>query len=217
LQADPAPPPSDRRALAGIRVVELGRVLAAPFCGQLLGDAGADVIKVEIPGEGDESRSYGPPFVNGQSYYFLSLNRNKRSITLNLKHERARATLDTLLSTADVFVHNLLPSAAERLGLDAATLCGRYPRLVYCAISGFGAIGPERDRPALDMMAQAESGIMSLTGEPNGPPMRAGVPLADLATAMLAAYGITLALFQRQHTGRGQQVGTSLLGCVFNR
>ncbi len=198
-------------ALSGVRVVELGRVLAAPFCGQLLGDAGADVIKVEIPGDGDESRSYGPPFLNGQSYYFLSLNRNKRSITLNLKHDGARAILERLLSSADVFLHNLLPGPAERLALDYPTLHARYPRLVYCAISGFGDAPPERDRPALDMMAQAESGIMSLTGQPDGPPMRAGVPVADLATAMLAAYGISLALLQRVQTGRGQEVATSLL------
>ncbi len=211
LQVDPAGTPPGTTALSGIRVIELGRVLAAPFCGQLLGDAGADVVKVEIPGDGDESRSYGPPFVNGLSYYFLSLNRNKRGITLNLKHQRARAILASLLDTADVFVHNLLPGPAERLGLGYEQLRSHYPRLVYCAISGFGATGPERDRPALDMMAQAESGIMSLTGEPNGRPMRAGVPIADLATAMLAAYGITLALFQRERTGRGQEVRTSLL------
>jgi crotonobetainyl-CoA:carnitine CoA-transferase CaiB-like acyl-CoA transferase len=201
-------PPS---ALSGIRVIELGRVLAAPFCGQLLGDAGADVIKIEIPGEGDESRSYGPPFIDGQSYYFLSLNRNKRSLTLNLKHASASELLHSLLATADVFLHNSLPGPIERLGFDYDTVQRINPRIVYCAISGFGQVGPERDRPALDMMAQAESGIMSLTGEPSGAPMRAGVPIADLATGMLAAYGISLALLQRQQTGHGQMVDTSLL------
>jgi formyl-CoA transferase/CoA:oxalate CoA-transferase len=198
-------------ALGSIRVIELGRVLAAPYCGQLLGDAGADVIKIEIPGEGDESRTYGPPFVDGQSYYFLSLNRNKRSVTLNLKHAAARDLLLTLISTADVFLHNSLPSTTERFGLNYDTVQQVNPRIIYCAISGFGQAGPDRDRPGLDMMAQAESGIMNLTGEPNGPPMRAGVPIADLAAGMLAAYGISLALLQRQRTGRGQMVDTSLL------
>jgi crotonobetainyl-CoA:carnitine CoA-transferase CaiB-like acyl-CoA transferase len=202
---------SGGRPLHGIRVVELGRVLAAPFCAQMLGDAGADVIKVETPDGGDESRAYGPPFVEGQSYYFLSLNRNKRSITLNLKHERAKEALRALLRTADVFVHNVLPGPMERLGFSYEQVRPLSPRLIYCAISGFGQTGPARDRPALDMMAQALSGIMSLTGEPNGSPVRAGVPIADLATGITAAYGIMLALFQREHTGEGQRVDTSLL------
>ena len=200
-----------RQALAGVQVVELGRVLAAPFCAQMLGDAGAEVIKIEAPGAGDESRAYGPPFVEGQSYYFLSLNRNKRSITLNLKQESAKHVLRSLLQRADVFVHNVLPGPIERLGFAYEQVRTLNPRLVYCAISGFGQTGPERDRPALDMMAQALSGIMSLTGEADGPPVRAGVPIADLATGITAAYGIMLALFQRERTGEGQQVDTSLI------
>lgn len=197
--------------LSGIRVVELGRVLAAPFCGQLLGDAGADVVKIEIPEGGDEARTYGPPFIEGQSYYFLSLNRNKRSVTLNLKHEAARELMRSLLVTADVFLHNSLPGPIERLGLGYELVRRLNPQLIYCAISGFGQVGPDRDRPALDMMAQAESGIMSLTGAPSGAPIRAGVPIADLSTGLAAAYGIALALLQRQQTGHGQMVDASLL------
>lgn len=197
--------------LHGVRVLELGRVLAAPFCAQMLGDAGADVIKIEIPNTGDESRAYGPPFVEGQSYYFLSLNRNKRSITLNLKHEGARNVLRRLIQSADVFVHNSLPGPMERLGFSYEQVRPLNPRLVYCAISGFGQTGPQRDTPSLDMMAQALSGIMSLTGQPDGAPMRAGLPIADLSTGMVAAYAIMLALFQRQQTGEGQMVSTSLI------
>lgn len=200
-----------RQALSGVRVIEFGRVLAAPFCAQMLGDAGAEVIKIEAPNAGDESRAYGPPFVEGQSYYFLSLNRNKRSLTLNLRQESAKRVLRSLLRTADVFVHNVLPGPIGRLGFSHDEVRSLNPRLIYCAISGFGQTGPQRDRPALDMMAQALSGIMSLTGEPDGPPVRSGVPIADLATGITAAYGIMLALFQRTQTGEGQQVDTSLI------
>lgn len=198
-------------ALEGVRVLELGRVLAAPFCGQMLGDLGAEVIKVEVPGTGDESRAYGPPFVNGESFYFLSLNRNKESVTLNLKHARAREILARLIERSDVFVHNSVPGPMARLGFSYEDVRVINPRIIYCAISGFGQSGPERDRPALDMMAQALSGLMYLTGPADGPPLRSGAAVSDIAAGMFAAYAIVAALFHRQRTGEGQMVDTSLI------
>ncbi len=198
-------------ALDGIRVLELGRVLAAPFCGQMLGDLGAEVIKIEVPGTGDESRAYGPPFVNGESFYFLALNRNKDSVTLNLKHERARDILRRLVERSDVFVHNSVPGPMARLGFAYEDVRPLNPRIIYCAISGFGQSGPERDRPALDMMAQALSGIMYLTGSAESPPLRSGAAIADVTAGMFAAYAIVAALFHRQRTGEGQMVDTSLI------
>jgi len=198
-------------ALEGVRVLELGRVLAAPFCGQMLGDLGAEVIKVEVPGTGDESRAYGPPFVNGESFYFLSLNRNKESVTLNLKHARAREILGRLIERSDVFVHNSVPGPMARLGVSYEDVRVINPRIIYCAISGFGQSGPERDRPALDMMAQALSGLMYLTGPADGPPLRSGAAISDIAAGMFAAYAIVAALFHRQRTGEGQMVDTSLI------
>ncbi len=197
--------------LEGIRVLELGRVLAAPFCGQMLGDLGADVIKVEMANVGDESRAYGPPFVDGQSFYFLSLNRNKESITLNLKDERGKDILRKLIARSDVFVHNSVPGPMERLGFAYDEVRKINPRIIYCAISGFGQSGPDRDKPSLDMMAQALSGIMSLTGDPDGAPMRSGAAISDISAGMFAAYAIVAALYHRDRTGEGQMVDTSLL------
>ena len=197
--------------LEGIRVLELGRVLAAPFCAQMLGDLGADVVKVEMPNVGDESRAYGPPFVDGQSFYFLSLNRNKESITLNLKDERGKDILRRLIGRSDVFVHNSVPGPMERLGFGYEEVRRINPRIIYCAISGFGQVGPDRDKPSLDMMAQALSGIMYLTGEPDGAPMRAGAAISDISAGMFAAYAIVAALYHRDRTGEGQMVDTSLL------
>lgn len=198
-------------ALAGIRVLELGRVLAAPFCGQMLGDLGAEVVKIEVPGTGDESRAYGPPFVNGESFYFLSLNRNKDSVTLNLKHERARDILRRLVERSDVFVHNSMPGPMERLGFSYPDVRAVNPRIIYCAISGFGQSGPERDRPALDMMAQALSGLMYLSGAAESPPVRSGAAVSDVTAGMFAAYAIVAALYHRERTGEGQMVDTSLI------
>jgi crotonobetainyl-CoA:carnitine CoA-transferase CaiB-like acyl-CoA transferase len=199
------------QALEGIRVLELGRVLAAPFCGQMLGDLGAEVIKVEVPGSGDESRAYGPPFVDGQSFYFLSLNRNKESVTLNLKDDRAKDVLRRLIARADVFLHNSLPGPMERLGFSYEEVRKVNPRIVYAAISAFGQSGPDRDRPSLDMMAQALSGLMFLTGEPEGAPMRSGAAVSDITAGMFAAYAIVAALLHRERTGEGQMVDTSLI------
>jgi crotonobetainyl-CoA:carnitine CoA-transferase CaiB-like acyl-CoA transferase len=197
--------------LEGIRVLELGRVLAAPFCGQMLGDLGADVIKIEMAGVGDESRAYGPPFVDGQSFYFLSLNRNKESVTLNLKDERGKDILRKLIARADVFVHNSVPGPMERLGFSYDAVRKINPRIIYCGISGYGQSGPDRDKPSLDMMAQALSGIMFLTGEPDGAPMRSGAAISDISAGMFAAYAIVAALYHRDRTGEGQMVDTSLL------
>ncbi len=198
-------------ALEGIRVLELGRVLAAPFCGQMLGDLGAEVIKIEVPGTGDESRAYGPPFLNGESFYYLSLNRNKDSVTLNLKHERARDILRRLIERSDVFVHNSMPGPMERLGFSYGDVRAVNPRIVYCAISGFGQSGPERDRPALDMMAQALSGLMYLSGAAESPPVRSGAAVSDVTAGMFAAYAIVAALYHRERTGESQMVDTSLI------
>ncbi len=198
-------------ALEGIRVLELGRVLAAPFCGQMLGDLGAEVIKIEVPGTGDESRAYGPPFINGESFYYLSLNRNKDSVTLNLKHERARDILRSLVERSDVFVHNSMPGPMERLGFSYPEVRAINPRIVYGAISGFGQSGPERDRPALDMMAQALSGLMYLSGAAESPPVRSGAAVSDVTAGMFAAYAIVAALYHRERTGEGQMVDTSLI------
>jgi len=200
-----------RQALEGIRVLELGRVLAAPFCGQMLGDLGAEVIKIEVPGSGDESRAYGPPFVEGESSYFLSLNRNKDSVTLNLKDERAKDVLRRLIERSDVFLHNSLPGPMERLGFSYEDVRKANPRIIYCAISSFGQSGPDRDRPSLDMMAQALSGLMFLTGEGDSAPMRCGAAVSDIAAGMFAAYAIVAALLHRERSGEGQMVDTSLI------
>ncbi|MGB6838372.1 MAG: CoA transferase, partial [Dehalococcoidia bacterium] len=197
--------------LEGYRVLELGRVLAAPFCAQMLGDLGAEVIKIEMPETGDESRAYGPPFIEGQSFYFLSLNRNKESVTLNLKHERAKEILRELIRRFDVFVHNSVPEPMERLGFSYEDVRRVNPKIVYCAISGFGQSGPDRDKPCLDMMAQALSGLMFLTGEPEGSPMRSGAAVSDIAAGMFGAYGIVAALLHRERSGEGQMVDISLL------
>jgi crotonobetainyl-CoA:carnitine CoA-transferase CaiB-like acyl-CoA transferase len=196
--------------LSGIRVVETSQIIAAPYCGQMLGDMGAEVIKVEVPEGGDVSRSYGPQRLGEHSYYFAAFNRNKESVTLNLKHPAAAEVMRGLLRQSDVFLHNSLAASIERLGFGYEQVRALNPRLVYCAISGYGRVGPERDTAALDMAAQAASGIMALTGEPEGPPMRAGVPIADLVAGMFAAFGILAALRQRDRTGEGQLVDTSL-------
>lgn len=192
-------------------VVDLTRALAGPYCTMMLADLGARVIKVENPDGGDDTRGWGPPFVGGESAYFLSINRNKESLTLNLKDPRGRALLWRLLERADVLVENFRPGTMERLGFDYETVHARMPRLVYCSISGFGQTGPYRDRPAYDLIVQGMGGIMGITGEPDGPPMRVGVAVADICAGMFAAYGILAALRVRDRTGQGQWVDTSML------
>ena len=200
--------------LDGIRVVDLSRVVSGPFCTMSLADMGADVIKIEEPGRGDESRAFGPPFLGGESPYFLSINRNKRSCTVNLKCDDGRAILQRLVAQADVLVENFRPGAMARLGLDYAALAPRHPRLVYCSISGFGDSGPDAARPGYDLIVQGESGLMDLTGEADGPPTRIGTSIADLTTGLMAAQGILLALYARQTTARGQQVRVAMLDTV---
>ena len=202
------------RPLEGFTVLDLTRVLSGPYCTMHLADMGARVIKIEQPGRGDDTRGFGPPFLQGESTYFLSVNRNKESVTLDFKHSEGRALLDRLIAQSDVVVENFRPGALAKLGLDYATLADRHPRLIYCSISGFGQTGPRSTEAGYDAMIQAEGGLMSLTGDGDGPPYRLGVAIADLVSGILAANGITLALLARERIGRGQQVDISLLDSV---
>ena len=200
--------------LDGIRVIDLSRVVSGPLCTMNLADMGADVVKIEEPGRGDESRAFGPPFLGGEPPYYLSVNRNKRSCTVNLKRDAGKAILWRLLDTADVVVQNFRPGAMARLGLDYDAVAARHPRLIYCSISGFGDSGPDAVRPGYDLVVQGESGLMDLTGEADGPPTRIGTSIADLTAGVMAAQGITLALYARQTTGRGQHVKIAMLDAV---
>ncbi|MCI0547848.1 MAG: CoA transferase [Candidatus Rokubacteria bacterium] len=196
--------------LAGIRVIDLTRVLAGPFCAMILGDMGAEVIKIEEPGKGDDTRGW-PPFAGGEATYFLAVNRNKQSLTLNLKAPEGRDILRRLIAKADVVVENFRPGTMERLGVGFEALRAGNPRLVYCSISGFGESGPEAHRPGYDLIVQGESGVMDLTGFPDGPPVKVGNSIADLVAGLSAAQGITLALLARTRTGRGQKVEIGML------
>jgi crotonobetainyl-CoA:carnitine CoA-transferase CaiB-like acyl-CoA transferase len=197
--------------LGGIRVIEVTEALAGPYCAMMLGDFGADVIKVERPGAGDQSRTWGPPFIGTESAYFLATNRNKRSITLNYDHPEGADILHRLLAEADVFISNQ-PSLAslERRGIDPATLRAKHPRLIYCAISGYGLTGHRAGQPGYDILAQAEAGVMSFTGEPGGPPVRFPIAIADMTTGMYAAMGILAALYARERTGLGDYLDMAL-------
>ncbi len=199
------------KALSGIRVLDLTRALAGPYCTLMLGDYGADVIKIEIPGRGDDTRHWGPPFVNGESAYFLSINRNKRSLTLNLKEPAGREVFMKLASDADVVVENFTPGVVDRLGIDYESVRGVNSKIVYASISGFGQTGPYRKKPAYDQMMQGLGGIMSLTGEPDGEPQKMGIALTDIGAGMLAAYAVMVALFHRERTGEGQYIDVSML------
>ena len=202
---------TDDAPLAGLTVLDFTRVLSGPYCTMLLADMGARVIKLEQPGRGDDTRAWGPPFVNGESAYFLSINRNKESLTLDLKSAAARPVLDSLLARADVLVENFRPGTMERLGLSYESLAERYPRLVYCSISGFGQTGPRSAEPGYDAVIQGEAGLMSITGDAAGPPFRLGVAIADIVSGMFAAQGIAMALLARVRTGRGQRVDIGML------
>jgi crotonobetainyl-CoA:carnitine CoA-transferase CaiB-like acyl-CoA transferase len=197
--------------LDGITVVDLTRVLSGPYCTMMLGDMGARVIKIEQPGRGDDTRAWGPPFVGGESAYFLSINRNKESLTLDLKQPGARRVLDALLDRADVLVENFRPGTMERLGLSYDEVAARWPRLVYCSISGFGQTGPRREEPGYDAVVQAEGGLMSVTGASDGPAFRLGVAISDIVSGMFAAHGVAFALLAREKTGRGQRVDIGML------
>jgi crotonobetainyl-CoA:carnitine CoA-transferase CaiB-like acyl-CoA transferase len=196
-------------SLQGVMVLDLSRVLAGPYCGMMLGDMGADVLKIEEPEGGDESRTW-PPFVAGEASGYLSMNRNKRNMTLNLKTPEAQNILRRLVERADVLIENFRTGTMESFGLGSDILQAINPRLIYCAVSVFGRSGPYKDKAGYEALMQAFSGVMSITGEPAGPPVRCGVSFLDLSTGMMAAYGVMTALFHRERTGIGQKIEVSL-------
>ena len=197
-------------ALEEIRVLDLTSYLAGPYCSMIMADLGAEVVKVEQPGTGDGSRQWGPPFIEGESAYYLSVNRNKKSITLNLKPDKGRGILHKMALSFDVLIENYRPGVVDRLGIDYPTLSRINPRLIYCSISGFGQNGPYRNRPSYDIVGQAMGGLMSLTGEKNRPPVKIGVAIADICAGMFATIGILAALTAREKTGRGQMIDVSI-------
>jgi crotonobetainyl-CoA:carnitine CoA-transferase CaiB-like acyl-CoA transferase len=198
--------------LDGVRVVDLSRIVAGPLATQIFGDYGAEVIKIEQPGVGDDSRAWVPPKApDGSAAYFFSINRNKKSVTLNLKHPRGKVLLKALVARADVVIENFKPGTMEDLGLDYSVLSRENPRLIYCQISGFGNSGPARERAGYDSILQGITGLMSITGEREGPPVKAGVALIDEITALYAHGAILAALLHRERTGQGQKVECSLL------
>ncbi|HWM82878.1 MAG TPA: CoA transferase [Pseudolabrys sp.] len=202
---------SDGAPLQGIRVLDLCRVVSGPFATMLLGDLGADVLKIEEPEHGDEARSYGPPFVGGESAYFLSVNRNKRSCAVDLKSAAGNELVRKLASAADVVIENFRPGTMERLGLGFDDLRKTNAQLLYCGISGFGRSGADALRPGYDLVLQGESGVMDITGDVDGPPTKVGTSIADLVTGLYAAQAVMAALAQRQRTGKGGRVDVSML------
>ena len=202
------------RPLEGIRILDLTRVLSGPYCTMLLGDLGAEVIKVERPGEGDDTRSFAPPFQGDQAAYFLSINRNKKSITLDMKSEQGKEILWRLLDLSDVLVENFRPGAMERLGFGYEAVTNRRPAIIYCSISGFGDSGPQKDRPGYDVIVQGEASIMDLTGPRDGPPHKVGTSIADLVSGLTAVQGILAALYAAKIDGRGQRVLVSMYEAV---
>src|SRR5687768_8985266 len=200
--------------LDGLTVIDLTRVLSGRYCTMMLADMGARVIKIEQPGRGDDTRAWGPPFVGGESAYFLGVNRNKETLALDLKHARARPIVEALLARADVLVENFRPGTMERLGLGYDAVAARHTRLVYCSISGFGQTGPRSAEARYDAMMQAEGGLMSITGAAGGPPFRLGVAIGDIATGMFAVQGVLAALLARARIHRGQRVDIAMLDSV---
>src|SRR3989304_1106213 len=201
------------RPLDGGKGAHLARFLAGPYCTMLMADMGADVVKVERPGTGDETRALGPPFLGGESVYFLSINRSKRSLTLNLQNEGALLLARRLMETADVLVENFLPGKMEEFGLGYEEARRLNPRLIFCSITGYGHSGPDASLPAYDLMIQGEGGVASLTGDPDGPPYKVGVSQADIIAGMPALQATPLALLAREKTGHGQHLDISLLDC----
>ncbi len=201
--------------LRGIRVVDASRVLAGPFCGQLLGDLGAEVLKIERPGTGDETRAWGPPFLpSGSSAYYLSCNRNKRGVALDLGNARGRELFHELVRKSDVVLENFRPDSADKLGLSAEQLLAVNPRVIVCSISGFGRTGPLRDHPGYDFAIQALSGLMNITGPVEGPPCKVGVAVADVLTGLYAASAILACLIARGKSGHGYAIDLALLDCA---
>ncbi len=201
-----------RSLLSGVRVLDLSRVLAGPYCTMMLGDLGADIIKVEAPGLGDDTRQWGPPFTaGGESAYFLCVNRNKRSLTLNLKTERGLEILTELIKQSDVLVENFKADTLERWGFSYDTLQLLHPGLIYCTITGYGYTGPDRHMPGYDFIIQAQGGLMSITGPEDGEPHKVGVAIADITAGLFACNAILAALFEHQRSGAGQRIDISLL------
>ncbi len=207
-------------ALDGIRVLDLTRVLAGPYCTMFLGDLGAEVVKVEQPGIGDDTRGWGPPFAGGESAYFLSVNRNKKSLTLDLKTPVGQEVLRRLAQKADVLIENFRPGAMERFGLGEKDLRADNPRLIYASLSAFGADGPMRDYPGYDLIVQAWGGLMSITGTPDGEPTKVGVAIVDIVAGLMLGQAVVSALYAREKLGVAQKIDTSLLeaqvACLVN-
>ena len=199
------------KALQDIQVLDLTRALAGPFCTLMLGDYGADVIKIEIPETGDDTRHWGPPFIGDESAYFLSINRNKRSLTLNFKEQEAIKIFLKLVENADVVVENFTPGVMKRFGLDYEAVKAINPSIIYCSISGFGQDGPYQNRPAYDQIMQGVSGLMSITGEPDGEPQKVGIAVSDIGAGMWAAFAVMTALHHRSNSGDGQHIDISML------
>jgi formyl-CoA transferase len=202
--------------LHGVTVLDLSRVLAGPYCTMLLGDYGADVIKVERPGEGDETRAWGPPFFAGESAYYLSINRNKRSITVDMKTPQGKQLVCDLATRSDVLVENFTVGALDRLGLGRAELMTLNPRLVFCSISGYGQTGPDKDLPGFDLVAQARGGLMSTTGPVDGPPSIVGISVIDIFAGLHALSAILAALHARERSGQGSYIDMGLLDSAVN-
>ncbi|WP_274631366.1 CaiB/BaiF CoA transferase family protein [Arvimicrobium flavum] len=211
-QADPAVETASRGALQGLRIIDVSRVLGAPYCTQILADHGADVIKIEPP-QGDETRGWGPPFLGDAASYFLGLNRNKKGMAVDFSKPAGRELLLTMLESADVFVENFKVGTLEKWGMGEASLRERFPRLIHCRVSGFGADGPYGGRPGYDAAIQALSGIMSVNGEKGGDALRVGLPVVDMVTGLNAAIGVLLALAEREKSGKGQFVEAALYDC----
>ncbi|WP_420968050.1 CaiB/BaiF CoA transferase family protein [Bradyrhizobium sp. B120] len=205
---------SDREPLSGIRVLDLCRVVSGPFATMQLGDLGADIVKIEDPRQGDESRRYGPPFVGGESAYFLSVNRNKRSCAIDLKSPAGRDAVLDLASTADVVIENFRPGTLEKWGLGFDALRARKGDIILCSISGFGRTGADALRPGYDLILQGESGVMDITGDPKGPPTKVGTSIADLVTGLYASHSVLAALMRKSRTGEGGRVDVSMLDAM---
>jgi len=204
----------EMQPLSGVKVLDLTRIVSGPFATMLLGDLGAEIIKIEEPVSGDESRTYGPPFINGESAYFLSVNRNKKSCAINLKTPEGIALIRELALNSDVLIENFRPGTLKKFGLSYEELKKHNPSLIYCAITGFGQTGPDSHRPGYDLIIQGESGVMDITGDPDGPPTKVGTSIADLLTGQFASQGVLAALVERSRTGVGRRVEVAMYDCL---
>jgi formyl-CoA transferase len=203
-----------KKPLSDIKVLDLSRVLAGPYCSMMLGDLGADVIKVERPGFGDDTRHWSPPSAGGESAYYLFVNRNKRSLTVNLREPEGQEIIRELAKKSDIFIENFKAGSLKKMGLDYDSLKAINPELIYCSITGFGQNGPYKDKPGYDFMIQCMGGVMSITGDPDGPPMKVGVAIVDITAGLFACSAIQAALRHREKTGKGQYIDIALLDSV---